>query len=268
MASSKIQKILAIATTVCVILTGILFIICCAHLYFTGGELVENNKLDHIYSRERVGDYLLVTAIPSVITVLLVIGGFITSAITGAQKDETTKRTKIELLESFSKRYDINDFEGETKDEILKLRKNRDVFKYIAYSFSAAVFVVILVYMCFFAKFSTEAKTINADIIASLAFALPMSAIALGIHIPRLYVAESSAEKELALMRSYVKENNIQRSKIPEGPAKKRVSGEAIARYVILAVAIVFIVLGIFNGGMKSMLGKAVQICLECIGIG
>lgn len=257
MANPKLKRILAIATTVGVILTGILFIICCAHLYFTGG--------DEPYSRERVGEYLLITLAPSAVTIALVIFGFILSALSEKEKAETVKRTKVELLESYSKNYDINSFEGETKTEILKLRKGRNVFKYIAYSFSAAVFVLVLVYICFFAKFTTE--TINADIIMALTFALPMSALALGIHVPRLYVAESSAQKELDLMRAYVRDNKLSKTDCGEVLTKK-VNFVLIIKCVLVAAAIVLIVLGVINGGIGDVFGKAVRICTECIGLG
>ncbi|MBQ8341826.1 MAG: thioredoxin [Clostridia bacterium] len=39
-------------------------------------------------------------------------------------------------------------------------------------------------------------------------------------------------------------------------------------RGVILAVGIVFVVLGVLNGGMADVLGKAIRICTECIGLG
>ncbi|MBO5295059.1 MAG: thioredoxin [Clostridia bacterium] len=41
-----------------------------------------------------------------------------------------------------------------------------------------------------------------------------------------------------------------------------------IVRLVILAVAVTLIVLGILNGGMRDVLGKAIKICTECIGLG
>ena len=41
-----------------------------------------------------------------------------------------------------------------------------------------------------------------------------------------------------------------------------------IVRLVILAVAVALIVLGILNGGMRDVLGKAIKICTECIGLG
>ena len=40
------------------------------------------------------------------------------------------------------------------------------------------------------------------------------------------------------------------------------------ARGALLAVAVVFIVLGALNGGADDVLGKAAMICTECIGLG
>ncbi|MBO5327652.1 MAG: thioredoxin [Clostridia bacterium] len=34
------------------------------------------------------------------------------------------------------------------------------------------------------------------------------------------------------------------------------------------AVAVTFIVLGVFNGGAKDVLLKAIKICMECVGLG
>ena len=39
-------------------------------------------------------------------------------------------------------------------------------------------------------------------------------------------------------------------------------------RLAVLIVAIVFIILGVMNGGMADVLGKAINICTECIGLG
>ena len=46
------------------------------------------------------------------------------------------------------------------------------------------------------------------------------------------------------------------------------VFGKWLVRGVILIVGLLFIVLGILNGGAEDVLGKAVRICTECIGLG
>lgn len=38
--------------------------------------------------------------------------------------------------------------------------------------------------------------------------------------------------------------------------------------FTILLLAIVFIIIGLAKGGFHDTMGKAVRICLECIGIG
>ena len=49
---------------------------------------------------------------------------------------------------------------------------------------------------------------------------------------------------------------------------EKFISGVNITKCVILAVAVVFVLIGIFNGGVADVLSKAVKICTECIGLG
>ncbi len=39
-------------------------------------------------------------------------------------------------------------------------------------------------------------------------------------------------------------------------------------RTAVIVGAVIFIVIGIVNGGMTDMLNKGIRICLECIGIG
>lgn len=46
--------------------------------------------------------------------------------------------------------------------------------------------------------------------------------------------------------------------------ARRRV----LLRRVLMAAAVLFIVLGIFNGSMKDVLIKAIKICTECVGLG
>jgi len=39
-------------------------------------------------------------------------------------------------------------------------------------------------------------------------------------------------------------------------------------RAALYGISLLFIVLGILNGGLKDVLAKAVKICTECIGLG
>ncbi len=41
-----------------------------------------------------------------------------------------------------------------------------------------------------------------------------------------------------------------------------------LVRIVLYLAAVVFVVLGVLNGGMHDVLVKAIRICTECIGLG
>ena len=45
-------------------------------------------------------------------------------------------------------------------------------------------------------------------------------------------------------------------------------SRAALLRWGLLALALTLILLGLLNGGPRGVLGKAIFICSECIGLG
>ncbi len=53
-----------------------------------------------------------------------------------------------------------------------------------------------------------------------------------------------------------------------EKPHRKLFGGNADIALLLLSIAIVLIVVGVFNGEMAVILRKATLICLECIGLG
>ena len=56
----------------------------------------------------------------------------------------------------------------------------------------------------------------------------------------------------------------IQAEPKKDEPAKSQTA----LRLVLLAVAVVFIIIGIRNGSMMAVVNKAIRICTECVGLG
>lgn len=48
----------------------------------------------------------------------------------------------------------------------------------------------------------------------------------------------------------------------------ERLKKRVLIRRVLLAAAVCFVVMGIFNGSMRDVLVKAIKICTECVGLG
>ena len=257
MKNSKYGRIFAIATSVLAVLLAITLIVCCAHLYFTGG--------DQPYSRERVGQYLYWAIVPSVLAIISVISGVVYNVITGEIDAENAPRTNGEILEGYEKRYNVAALDAETVAAIKRDKKsvkNLNIYFHLA---SALLFAATLIYLGFVADFTVE--NLNADVIAALAVALPLSAIGILIQVPRIYLVENFSGHQITLIRDSIKAHGAPAVKTKENAAKNT-DYTSIARYAILGVSLILIVLGIFNGGVADVLGKAVKICTECIGLG
>ena len=87
--------------------------------------------------------------------------------------------------------------------------------------------------------------------------ALPFALLTLLCALAAGFLGGRAKEKRFSSMSARAK-------KMP-GPEKK-LSGYAYL--VVYALALVLILLGILNGGLRDVLIKAVNICTECIGLG
>lgn len=51
-------------------------------------------------------------------------------------------------------------------------------------------------------------------------------------------------------------------------PPRASAAGEKTLRWLLLAAALLLITAGVLNGGTRDVLGKAIKICTECVGLG
>ncbi len=107
-------------------------------------------------------------------------------------------------------------------------------------------------------------------LVRSLPYLFGAFALAVGVA----YFEEYQLEKELSLIKTQIAEN-AKKGVVVRGVAMankkdKAASGKTLllARCIVGGVALVCIVSGICNGGMADVLGKAVNICTQCIGLG
>jgi hypothetical protein len=135
-----------------------------------------------------------------------------------------------------------------------------------------ALLIPGLVWCADSARFSVE--QLNRDIAAASRVILAGTAVALATAAVSVLLREASAVRELALIREAVAESRAEAfSPAVLHTARKPVwtqkPGSVWCVRAILAVtALILLGLGIWNGGMADVLGKAVRICTECIGLG
>ena len=139
--------------------------------------------------------------------------------------------------------------------------------------------IPILLYVTNGAHFAqTDPEGLDRNLIALVRFTAPWVIAALLCLIVSAVLREKSMQRETEAAQARAKtEKEAGIVKDPEAvkadagiyntapeTAKRRV----LVRRILMVAAILFIVMGIFNGSMKDVLVKAIRICTECVGLG
>ncbi len=256
--------IYACAVGVLVIALGVLFITSCIGIYRSG---------ERPFTRESVGDALTKIAIPSAITVLAIIGGAVVNLLIPEKAKKGGRPTPSMLLSNLRKRVRYDSL-TESEDAELKYERRLRLILHIGGLVILLISVVYpLVYLFTPDRFGV-ATTANADIaaaaIAILIFLLPAAVYAI---IVSFIMDKSRAREASAIKLIIARQRGEGALKSAEAMSESFLKkyGTVITnciRGAVIVVGILFVVLGINNGGMADVLGKAVRICTECIGLG
>ena len=123
-----------------------------------------------------------------------------------------------------------------------------------------ASLVFVLVEFLLSGRFaSIEAEALSRDMATQMLVLLPPLALSLGGGVAYHILTAASVQREIRTLSALPTV-----AEVPAPPSKKIL----IARTAILTAAFLFLLLGALNGGALDVLGKAVRICTECIGLG
>ncbi len=108
--------------------------------------------------------------------------------------------------------------------------------------------------------------------------ALPWIFAALGAGIAAVYLNASLYKTEISLVKTTIAENAKKGVRAAAREEKRSICDKLPflrskwfllgVRIAVGVLAVVFIILGVNNGGMADVLAKAVKICTQCIGLG
>ena len=253
----KIRLICSIALSVMLVSVGVLLAVACVNIYNIGNRP---------FTPENISAEFAKIAVPVFITLgAIIVGGILTLIFPDdAAKPHAIKDKKLTLSLLIGK-LDTNTADP---DIIMNIEKEKRLCLWLnvgAALLSVASAVPALVYSLNFANFSAD---YNASVVAACAWVLPCSFIAMGIYVARIYIVGASVERQISLVKEALKKSGASTAqKTQEKPEiDKRIMLGIRAAIAVLAIA--FIVVGIFNGGMADVLSKAINICTECIGLG
>lgn len=259
----RIHLVYGILLSVLILTVGVCFALSCVSIYRSG---------DSPFTRESITAHFDRIALPTYLCIAGVIGGTVLGLVLPVDGGRVKPRRDPEdALNKLTARLDLASCDEVTAAALRSERKWRRRVTVILTVLAGVTLLPALLWCVNPAHFSVE--NLNADIKTAALFILPCAAVYLGLLVGERLLRHASVARETAAVKAALatgkgnakpaEKVNADKKKLTENP--HFVWG---IRGLILAVGVLFIVLGIFNGGMADVLGKAIRICTECIGLG
>lgn len=258
------------------ITVGVLYIISCIEIWKSGTSP---------FTRESIGYQLTKLLIPSIIAVISVILSFVLFIIFPTDEKKKKKTDAKDLRNILSETITLKECKVCRAEVIINERNKRFFLRTGGVLVALLSLIYPIIYL--FTPESFGVTDVNTDVLLA-ALHVILSFIPLTAYcVISSYMIETSYNVEVETLRIAIKEHptvtdaELYReenssvkliSRVFDGVTaffKKNRKVILIAvRCTVLTVGVVFVVLGIFNGGMGDVLDKAVKICRECIGLG
>ena len=252
----RVRLLYGIMLSVMLTVTGVLLMIGCVNIYNIGGRPFTADNIAAEFSK---------IAVVVWITVAMVAIGVILAL---ALPDEKAKLRAIvdkkTILARLSRRIDPAALPCDVAEKINKEKKLRKVFLISAIVLIVAAAIPAAIFAFNFNNFTADH---DASVLRACVLILPLTFFGIGIATAYVLLESASIDRQLTLVKSAMAAAG---DKTADTECKKEASPWLTIgiRIAVAVVAIVFIVLGIFNGGIADVLAKAINICTECIGLG
>lgn len=225
------------------------------------------------YTYESIGHVFGYIVVPLVLCLLAVVGGIIIHFVCPAEGQKLRGRPSDAVVaRKLAARTNIDAATVGDIDNLAALRFHRCIF----FGINIAVYAVLVIYSAISCLISLAFATLADEhgkllCIGQCAIVLLIAAaIAFAVTVARLYTAAASYRRECDVLRAIMKrEGGVLKVAQPAAADEQRGNNVAnIIRALVALVAVVFIIVGICNGGMRMLLENAITLCKSCVGIG
>lgn len=263
MLSEKNRKILHLiigcVCTVLIIALGIGFMVSCWDIYSSGPRA---------FSRESIGAALAHPAMVILMcsTALSCFLGFMAQLIVPTEKAKTKAiRDELMVMGKMSEKVGVP---NEQQSRKIKFEKAIRTASWIAFGFVCLVLAIFpAAYL--FNRSNFPGIDPTAEIKIAALITMPSAFIMLGCYFGADLITKYSAIRQTAVYKQMLLEKNLRAADpVKEETQSKGKVLTTVIRLAVIALALCFIVVGIFNGSANDVLTKAVKICTECIGLG
>ena len=261
--AKNIRLIYGVVLSLLLVVTGVLLMVSCVSVYNIGQRPFTVENISAAFAKIQIPVYITIGAV--------LIGIVLKIALPGEKIKVKAIIEKRSILSRLEKKLVGRETDEGYAKRTRKEKLVRIIARIINFIICARLLSIALIYTLNFENYTAD---YNASVIAACVWVLSCSLVAIGTSTALLYIESASYSRQIEAVKEAIKSAKPAEKSEPvenvDASAKEKISGRiALAvRLTILAVAIVFIVLGVFNGGMADVLGKAIRICTECIGLG
>lgn len=257
-----IYLIYGVALTLLILVVGVMLVASCIRIYESG---------DAPFTRASIAAALKPLGIPAFLLLDLLLAGVLLSIVLPLDAERVRPiRENAAVLARLQKRT------GEISDR--REHKKRTVIRISAAALTLLLYVYPTVYLLTPSHFTLEGLT--EDVRRAALTVLIATALALVVVTVASLLVSASLKREIEETKALLamqEQSPVARvgDEAPHRTGKLRAFLTAhekkiclCVRVAVLTVAVLFIVLGVLNGGAKDVLAKAARICTECIGLG
>ncbi len=252
------------------VLVGILFITSCYSIYKSGQSPFTRESIALAFSKIAVWVYITVS--------LVIVGVGISIALPIEGEKLKGSRSLSTLVKKLSERVDLASANAELAEKIGKERKLRRILGYVRLPLIALSATLPLIFLLNPANFPAVSGEYNAEILHGMLVYLAFLAPLFVFEVVYVILRDLSLKREHTLLKEALASSGICETQesshscvICKAADYLKKNEKPIilgVRIALVGCAVVFIVMGIVNGGMVDVLNKAIKICTECIGLG
>lgn len=251
------------------VVVGVLFLAGVADIYFNPAD-------GQIFTREIVWEHLFPVLIPFCLWIVAVIAGFVLSVVMPYEPKRKRKPDAAVAYAKLKKRIPAG--EGDAYLENYQRVRRAEVTRFAVWCASALVCLVGAIYSLVYLFDSSHFSTTdyNGEVLTAAKHVQPCIAAAFASLIAAAVTERITAKQALPYVKKLVAAGGaplktrecVFAARCASVYAKQEGKIVLGVRIAVGLLAIVFVALGIVNGGAGDVLVKAINICTECIGLG
>lgn len=266
----RLHLIYGAALSVLLVITGILFAVSCYNVYKSGYQP---------FTRESIGAAFRKISVPVYVTLVGVVGGIVLNVVLPPESKKLKGvRSQAVILQSLARKVNYSALDSDLMGAIEKERRLRRGLTLANVILLVLEATLPLIYLLNPNNFPAKSGEYNSEILHGMLFYTVCLLPLFVYEIVYVIVTDRSRRREIGYLGDAVKSYGTACSEPCEcGCVFSRISSflkknakeiTLGARIALIGCAVLFIVLGIVNGGMADVLIKAINICTECIGLG